>query len=139
MELLQPTTATVIASYDHPVWGKYASITRNGYGKGEVTYVGFMPSDALIGAILAQAVERAKVTRLGADFHFPLIVRGGVNARHKAVHYLLNYSAGSRALEYPFGAGADLLSGKSIGKGDRIELGPWGIAIVEESTPNPQK
>jgi beta-galactosidase len=27
--------------------GKYAAITRNTYGRGEVTYVGFMPLDAL--------------------------------------------------------------------------------------------
>ena len=47
MELLTPTTATVVARYHHPVWGKYAAITRNIYGKGEVTYLGFMPSDAL--------------------------------------------------------------------------------------------
>ncbi len=136
MELLQPTTATVIASYDHPVWGKYAALTRNRYGKGEVTYVGFMPSDEVIGSILAQAVERAKVTHLDSAYHFPLIVRGGVNGRHQAIHYLLNYSGGSRAVVYPFDAGTDLLSGKSINKGGQIELGPWGVAIVEESKPN---
>ena len=42
MELLTPTTATIVARYHHPVWGKYAAIVRNNYGKGEVTYVGFM-------------------------------------------------------------------------------------------------
>jgi beta-galactosidase len=132
MELLQPTTATVIASYNHAVWGEYASITRNRYGKGEVTYVGFMPSDDLIGTILAQAVERAKVTHLGNPYHFPLIVRSGVNGRHKAVHYLLNFSAGSSSVVYPFGVGTELLSGKSMSKGRPIELGAWGVAIVEE-------
>ena len=54
MELLQPTTASVLANYDHPVWGTYAAVTRNRYGKGEVTYVGFMPSDALIEKILSR-------------------------------------------------------------------------------------
>jgi len=33
MELLTPTTATVVARYHHPVWGKYAAIVRNSYGK----------------------------------------------------------------------------------------------------------
>ncbi len=137
MELLQPTTATVVATYDHPVWGKYAAITRNKYGAGEVTYVGFMPGDALLDTILMQAVDRSKVTHLGSAFHFPLIVRGGVNARHKAVHYLLNYSAGSKAVAYPFGAGIELLSGKAISENTSVELGPWGVTIVEDSGPTP--
>ncbi|XP_073133471.1 uncharacterized protein [Henckelia pumila] len=29
MELITPTTAKVLAYYDHPVWGKYAAITQN--------------------------------------------------------------------------------------------------------------
>jgi beta-galactosidase len=94
-----------------------------------------MPGDALMSTILAGAVERAKVTHLGAGFQFPLIVRGGVNARQKAIHYLLNYSANPRTLDYPFGAGTELLSGESLSKGNPIGLGPWGVAIIEESTP----
>ncbi len=131
MELLQPTTATVIAGYEHPVWGRYAAVTRNQYGKGEVTYIGFMPSDAVIGKLLAGAVERAGVTRL--DVHYPLIVRSGVNGRGRTIHYLLNYSAASQGLAYPFTAGSDLLSGKPVAKGARIELEPWGVAIVEDA------
>ena len=49
---LTPTTAITI-----PV-GKYAAITRNTYGKGEVTYVGFMPSDALTEKIVEESVRR---------------------------------------------------------------------------------
>ena len=52
---LTPTTAKLVAHYHHPVWGKYAAITRNTYGKGEVTYVGFMPSDALTEKIVEEA------------------------------------------------------------------------------------
>ncbi len=133
MELLEPTTASVLASYDHPVWGRYAAITRNKYEKGEVTYVGFMPGDKLIAKILEGAVERAGVTHLGADYHFPLIVRSGTNAQNKGLHYLLNYSAATLGLTYPFGAGIDLLSGKAISEGGWIELKSWGVAIVEDS------
>lgn len=59
MELLTPTTATTVAQYHHPVWGNYAATTRNVYGKGEVTYIGFMPSDALAERMLEDAVRRA--------------------------------------------------------------------------------
>jgi beta-galactosidase len=133
MELLKPTTAAVIAGYDHPVWGEYAAVTRNRFGKGEVTYIGFMPSDALIEKLLAEAVDRAGVAHPAADLHYPIVVRSGVNGRGKTIHYLLNYSAGFRTVTYPFGPGTDLLSGKSIAAGEKVNLGGWGVAIVEES------
>ena len=71
MELLTPTTATTLAQYHHPVWGKYAAITRNTYGKGEVTYIGFMPSDTLAEKILEEAVKRAGLWGPPANTPFP--------------------------------------------------------------------
>ena len=47
MELITPATAKVLAYYDHPVWGKYAAITENNYGKGMATYIGCMNSNAI--------------------------------------------------------------------------------------------
>lgn len=132
MELLEPDTATVLARYDHPVWGRYAAITRNRYGAGEVTYIGFMPSDPLIRTILGEAVERAKVTRPGGEIQFPVIVRSGLNGRGRAIHYLLNYSPGPRAIVYPYATGTDLLSDRPVTRGGRVELEPWGVAIIEE-------
>ena len=35
MELLTPTTGQVLANYQSPVWGRYAAITRNTYGRGK--------------------------------------------------------------------------------------------------------
>jgi beta-galactosidase len=137
MELLQPTTASVIAHYDHPVWGKYAAITRNQYGKGEVTYIGFMPSDSMIGKILSDAASRAKVTGQGG-LQFPIIARSGLNGRGRPLHYLLNYSAESRTLAYPFGTGTELLLGKPVPAGSRMELEPWGVAIVADGAAAPQ-
>lgn len=132
MEFLEPTTASVLASYDHPAWGRYAALTRNKYGQGEVTYVGFMPGDALMNKIVTGAADRAKVTRLPPGLQYPLIVRGGRNGKNRALHYLLNYSPAARTLTYPFGAGKDLLSGKPVVQGGSLELPPWGAAIVEE-------
>jgi beta-galactosidase len=133
MELLQPTTATVVARYDHPVWNSYAAITRNRYGKGEVTYIGFMPGDALIGRLLADAADRAQVARVPGGLQFPTIVRSGVNSRGRAIHYLLNYSAEPRTVVNPFAAGTELLSDKPVRQGERVELGPWGVAILAEN------
>ena len=132
MELLTPTTATVVAKYHHPVWGKYAAITRNTYGKGEVTYVGFMPSDAVAEKIVADAVKRAGLWGTPQSLHFPTIVRSGVLANGRVVHYVLNYSAAPAHASYGFLAGKDLLSGDAVQKDGTIALPAWGVAVIEE-------
>jgi len=132
MELLTPTTATVLAKYHHPVWGKYAAITRNTYGKGDVTYVGFMPSDAVAEKIVADAVKRAGLWGTPQSLHFPTIVRSGVLANGHAVHYVLNYSAATARASYGYAAGKDLLSGDAVQKDGSISLPAWGVAVIEE-------
>ena len=131
MELLTPTTATVVARYEHPVWGRYAAITRNRFGRGEVTYVGTMPSDSVLTKLLAQTAERAGVLP-AHDLRYPIIVRSGVNARGCAVHYVLNYSPSPRQVRYPFAAGHDLLADTPVAKSGTLALPAWGVAIVEE-------
>ena len=53
--MLKPTTAEVVARYQHPSWPADAAMTRNHWGKGEVSYVGFMPSDALAEKIMEES------------------------------------------------------------------------------------
>jgi beta-galactosidase len=133
MELLIPTTATVVAHYHHPVWGKYAAITRNTYGKGEVTYVGFMPSDALTEKIVEDTVKRAGLWGPQQSTHFPAIVRSGVLSNGHPVHYLLNYSAAPAQIPYAFNDGNDLLSGTRVTQGGNLSLPAWGVAVMEEN------
>jgi beta-galactosidase len=132
MELLTPTTATVLARYDHPAWGKYAAATRNRYGKGEVTYVGFMPSDAMIEKILEQTVRRAGLWTDRQAARFPLIVRSGTLNNGHGVRYYLNYSDRPATARYDLGRGLDLLSNREVQESTSIVLPPWGVAIVEE-------
>ncbi|MGA8026245.1 MAG: beta-galactosidase [Bryobacteraceae bacterium] len=132
MELLTPTTATPVARYHHPVWGKYAAITRNVYGKGEVTYIGFMPSDALVEKILEEAVKRAGLWGPQQTVHFPTIMRSGVLANGHAVHYVLNYSAAPIRASYDFPGGKDLLSGEPMQQNGVVALPPWGVAVIEQ-------
>lgn len=132
MELLTPTTAATLAQYHHPVWGKYAAITRNTYGKGEITYIGFMPSDALAEKIMEEAVKRAGLWGPQQALHFPVIMRSGLLANGNAVHYVLNYSPALTRAIYGFSSGKDLLSGETIVQGGAIALPPWGVAIIEE-------
>ena len=132
MELLMPTTATVVARYEHPAWSRYAAVTRNAYGKGEVEYVGFMPTDALAEKIVVDAAMRAGAVE-GVRPSFPVIVRAGVLKNGHRVRYLLNYSATTRPVPGGVASGTELLSGRKVAAGEGVELAPWGVAIVEES------
>ncbi|OUJ73563.1 beta-galactosidase [Hymenobacter crusticola] len=132
MELLTPTTAKVLASYDHPAWGKYAAVTENTYGKGLATYIGCHTSNAVVEKIVADAVKKANLWGADQELQFPLITKVGVNQRKKVVHYYFNYSAAPSALRYPHGAGKELLSNLAVAKNQQLQLAPWGVQIVEE-------
>lgn len=137
MELLTPTTAKEVAHYQSPVWGRYAAITRNTFGQGEVTYLGFMPSDALLEKLMQEAVTRAGLSSAAQAAHFPSIIRSGTLQNGHAVHYLLNYSAEARSVPYDFQDGRDMLTGTAIAGKKSVQLGPWEFKIVEESKVEP--
>ena len=126
MEFLNPTTAKVIARFEHHSWPNYAAITRNSYGKGEVTYIGFMPSDALIEGILTDIAKRAGVVWPDAA-RFPLIVRSGTLTNGSRVRYLLNYSREKQNIPRELTNGTDLLTGRQAAS----TIDPWGVAILE--------
>lgn len=132
MELLTPTTAKVVARYDHPVWNQYAAITENAYGKGLATYVGFMPSDELMGKILEDAVRKAGLWGADQEIAFPVVTKSGSNRQRKLVRYYFNYSARTASFRYPHGTGKDLLSGLAVPGGSQQQLSPWGVMIVLE-------
>ncbi|GIO15439.1 beta-galactosidase [Cohnella xylanilytica] len=131
MELLTPTTADVLAWYDHPHWGAYAAITENRYGKGTATYVGCLPSAAVMGKVLERAVKAAGLWGADQELSFPLIVKSGTNEAGKTIRYYFNYSDELRSFAYPHEDGTELLSDRAVRSGERIELDRWGVAIVE--------
>ena len=128
-EMLVPEGATVVSRYDHPVWGKYAAITRNGYGKGVVWYLGTIPSAEVLQRVMGDAVRAAGVsTELG----FPLVVRGGVNKYGVRVRYYFNYSSSAAGFVYRHGGAIELLTGRRVAQGDSLTLQPWGVMVMEE-------
>jgi beta-galactosidase len=133
MELITPGTAKVLAYYDHPVWGSYAAITQNTYGKGVATYIGFMPGEVLLEKILGEAVKKAGLWKADQALSFPLITRSGVNQRGKVVHYYFNYSAAPATFQYPHPESRELLSNQAVPRNKPLSLKPWGVSIVEEN------
>lgn len=132
MELLEPSGAQVVARYQHPAWGKYAAMTRNAYGRGEIAYLGFMPSDKMLDKILQGEVREAGLWSAQQNLKFPAIVRSGTLHNGHEVHYLLNYSPNPLHADYPLGNAHDLLSGQPCLHNGSINLPGWGVAILEE-------
>lgn len=132
MELITPKTAKVLAYYDHPVWGKYAAITQNNYGKGLATYIGCMTSDAITEKLMENVTKAAGLWGVDQELTFPLIVKSGVNGKGKIIHYYFNYSAAAASFTYPHKAGKELLSGTAMEQGGKTELPAWGVKIIEE-------
>ncbi|WP_100404706.1 beta-galactosidase [Bacillus solitudinis] len=132
MELLSPTTAEVLAYYDHPHWGEYAAITKNYYGKGTATYIGCIPSRAVISKVLEQAVKEANLWGDDQINQFPVISKHGTNEQGKKVHFYFNYSDESQSMHYSHSNGEELTSHSTIETGAELTLPPWGVHIIEE-------
>ena len=131
-EFLMPEHAKAIAYYDHPFFGKWPAITENEFGSGTLLYEGTYLSDNLQTAILKSAIEKAGLN--GPDQQLPAAVhtQHGVNRMGKRLHYYFNYSGTEVKASYSYGAGTNLLDGKTVTKGAQLNLPPWDLAIIEE-------
>lgn len=132
MELITPRTAKVLAYYDQPVWGKYAAITQNNYGKGLATYVGCITSKAITEKVVENVVKSAGLWGADQELRFPLIVKSGINQYGKAIHYYFNYSAAPASFIYSYKSGKELLSNSEVIPKKKMDIGAWGVSIVEE-------
>jgi beta-galactosidase len=131
LEFVIPETAKPLATYDDPFFGTYPAITENKFGKGSFIYEGCLVSDEIQSKIIA---AKAKEIGLMSDnpLTYPIVMRYGTNDQGKTIRYYLNYSGREQTVIYNFDKGTDLLTSKSIKKGDNFVLKPWDILIVEE-------
>ncbi|SLK06641.1 MULTISPECIES: beta-galactosidase [unclassified Paenibacillus] len=132
MELITPTTAEVLAWYDHPHWGEYAAITQNTYGKGKATYVGCYTSSAVIRNVLERVMKDAGLWGTDQELAFPIIVKSGVNDQGNTIRYYFNYSDQATSFVYAYGDGTELLAGTAVSGGQNMKLEPWGFCIIEQ-------
>lgn len=132
-EFLMPEHAKALAYYDHPFFGKWPAITENQFGQGTLLYEGTYLSDALQTAILRREIEQDGLA--GADQQLPpaVHIQHGINRLGHALHYYFNYSGSTARVAYHHGAGTNLLDSKPIANGQQLTLGPWDVAIIEES------
>jgi beta-galactosidase len=131
-EFLMPEHAKPLAYYDHPFFGKWPAITENNFGAGTLLYEGTYLSDALQTAVLKGELE--KIGLAGPDQQLPpaVHVQHGVNRLGKRLHYYFNYSGAEVKVSYAYGAGMNLLDGKTVTNAAEFKLAPWDLAIIEE-------
>lgn len=133
VEMLLPETCETLAVYDHPFFSRYPAITRNRYGRGTLTYEGTYLSDGLQEKIIRGVLELAGL--IGEDQKLPasVLVRHGIGNSGRRMHYYFNYSGEKQSFRYAYEPGTELLAGTRIDRGQSLSLGPWDLAIVEES------
>ena len=130
VELLTTEGAKVLASYDHPYWGKYAAITMNKYGKGTSTYIGCWPSEQILDKVLRLSIKEAGLAV--SEAKFPMIIRNGINKDGKKVHYFINYSGKEITLKYPYASGKELFSNRTLSANEILKIQAWNLNIVVE-------
>ncbi|NOU68867.1 cellulase family glycosylhydrolase [Paenibacillus sp. LMG 31461] len=132
MELIQPTTAKVLAYYDHPHWGKYAAVTQNNYGFGKATYMGCLLKPAAVSRLLEILLQETSLLRDDMkQERFPIIVKSGVNTSGNRILYFFNYSSDYMTMTYMHTPGKELQSERTVETGEQLELDPWGVSIIE--------
>ncbi|HOP95523.1 MAG TPA: beta-galactosidase [Dictyoglomaceae bacterium] len=131
MELLKPSTAEVMASYEHYAWNSYAAITQNKFGSGLATYIGCFTSESYLMAILEDCLKKAGLWGDEQKYSFPVIIRKGTNDFGKEIIYFFNYSKEEQKITYKGSEGINLFEDKKIKDGDTITIKPWNLVIIE--------
>jgi beta-galactosidase len=132
VDFIIPETAKPIAVYDDPFFGKYPAVTENRFGKGSFTYEGCLLTDEVQSKIVSDKALEIGLIDKDSHFSYPVVMKYGTNDQGKTIRYFLNYSGTEKSFSYFFDKGTDLLSGKTLKKGDSITLKPWDILILEE-------
>ena len=135
MELISCDTAVPVLKYDHPAYERYAAAAKNQYGNGSTLYFGTMfENNELLESVLLSFLHETGFS--GGDLssdapHYPLVVKRGVNDLGKELCYYLNYSKDPVSVTHRGKDGVELISETAIVCGDKIDLGGWGVAVVE--------
>ena len=135
MELITCDTAVPVLKYSHPAYERYAAAAKNQYGNGSTLYFGTMfENDELLESVLLSFLHETGFS--GGDLssdapHYPLIVKRGINDSGKELCYYLNYSKDPVSVTHRGKNGVELISETAIVCGNKIDLGGWGVAVVE--------
>ncbi len=132
VEFIIPETAKPLAEYNDPFFGKYPAVVENKFGKGSFIYEGCLLTDEIQSKIVSGKAFETGLIDKDKQLTYPLVMKYGTNDQGKTIRYYLNYSGKEQSLIYYYAGGTDLLTNRTIKKGDSLTLKPWDVLIVEE-------
>ena len=133
LELLnvEQNSVQVLATYDHPSWGRFAAVTRNTCGKGTATYLGCQTTKAMLKEILLDTLNDAGIADASGRPEFPVIIRIGINQFGKEIVYYLNYSPKEQIVTYQGIDGVELFGDTPVKEGETVHIPAWDLKIIE--------
>lgn len=128
-ELVIPTTAEVVGSYQADFYAGTPAVTRNAFGAGEAWYVGAGLAEEGVSWVLGQVLARHDLAGPYADVP-------GLEAAHRERHdgsrllFLLNHNAEPVEVT-ACDSGVDLLSGERVERDHAMRLEPYGVRVLK--------
>ena len=121
--------ATVLANYRHPHFGRWPAITTRVAGQGRITYIGTVPDLKLAEAVMRWA--GAGRTAAWNDLPASVTCTSATAADGSRLRFVHNWSGDAAAVIVPVDC-RDVLTGKPLPAGQRLELGARDARVLVE-------
>jgi beta-galactosidase len=133
--LIHAEGATVLGRYGADFYAGRPALTRHGVGSGSAYFIASRNDEPFLSDFYGALASRAGVRRLAVGD-----VPAGVTVQErekdgKRYLFALNFTDQAARVELAASGGTDLVTGASVSS--RIELGPYGCAVVEAAASAP--
>ncbi|WP_309115405.1 beta-galactosidase [Saccharothrix sp.] len=128
VEGLSTVDAEVLATYDHPHFGRWPAITTRAHGAGRVTYVGTVPDRPLARALAAWLVPTP--VSGWSDLPESVTASTGTSPDGRRVHVVHNWSATPTSAVVPHDL-TDALSGEVVAAQQPLHLGARDVRVLK--------
>ncbi|HWS37281.1 MAG TPA: beta-galactosidase [Actinoplanes sp.] len=122
---LVPTTADVLARYDHPHFRQWAAVTTKVHGAGRITTVGTVPDPAFARKLFTGVAGNGGWRSETAE----LTVASAVNRDGGRIRFVHNWSWDEQTFTVPV-ACTDVLTGEAVT--GAVVLGSWDVRVLRE-------
>lgn len=89
-DMIVPTEAEKLYSYDDDFYRDYAAVTLNNYGDGRAYYIGTTPDESVLNEILASAMEYAGIEAMATPDGVEVVTR---QSDRRTVKFIINHNA----------------------------------------------
>jgi beta-galactosidase len=127
VESLTVIDADVLASYDHPHFGRWPAVTTCRHGEGRVTCVGTVPGRDLARALAAWIAPASRAGWQGLPAS--VTATTGTSSDGRRVHIVHNWSWEPARVQAPAEL-SDVLTDDPVPAGTPLDLGPWDVRVL---------